>query len=198
MDGNLQAHSKSHSQPGGEPRQAHQQGTHITSASALNTMGIPAKSSSLDPFERAGKFHAISQEHSKFNIFISPLICTTCAQICRRLTKPLRSRAVRSSIFTSLTLPPNELQSFCTHTELHLLPASSSGYLLPALPCLVTFLLSRTNQQTWLLAASCVPRWCKTAAEEFPAISLPRAWGKSLTCQCLPSNSDLLRRKDLC
>lgn len=137
----------------------------------------------------------------------------------------LRSREVRFNISTSLTFPQNKLKSCCIHAELHLLPtsssdellppnkssfslsalrelhllpASSSDYLLPPLPCLVMSLLRRTNQQTWLLAASCVPRWCTTAAEEFPAISLPRAWGKNLTCQCLPSNADLLRRKDLC
>lgn len=57
---------------------------------------------------------------------------------------------------------------------------------------------SRINkQQTWLLAAFCVPPWCRTAAKEFLVISLPQAWEKNLACRCLPSNADLLGREDL-
>lgn len=80
--------TKSHSQSGGEARQPQQQGKHIKSASALTLLENSCQEAqALIPLRERGKFRVICREHSKFNIFISPQICTTRAQIRGRLAK---------------------------------------------------------------------------------------------------------------
>lgn len=126
MDGNLQhtpraTVSQEGAQAGSTTRLPHQR------ASALTPWEFLPGSSGLNPSEGVGMFHVISQEHPKLGIFIS----THVHRFVGDSQNPLRSRAVRFKNFTSLTFPQKKLQSSCTHSELHLLPSSSSDELLP-------------------------------------------------------------------
>lgn len=202
IDGNLYADTKKYSQwetqTGWPTRQSPSKATCTT----LTCQENPARSlmpQSPREREQAGSMQFL-QAHSKLIIFILPHIRIMCTGMCETqnilwevekldLTFPLLplSHTIKKTLRSEWTI----------HIKPHLLTASSSNYPLPAIHCHVMLLLSRINkQQTWLLAASCVPRWCRTATKGFLAISLPRAWEKNLTCQCLPSNADLLRRRD--
>lgn len=152
------------------------------------------------------------QAHSKpsITISISPHECMMCicvhdSQILLWVVERLSCRFPLLSFFLKQQKPAPVFLDFIDFIQNHWIsyksPAPNSLFLQLGAP---SHSLSRNTswsrinkQQTWLLAASCVPPWCRTAAKEFLVISLPRAWEKNLICRCLPSNADLLGREDL-
>lgn len=168
-----------------------------------NTRRILPGSLGFSPLKREGESHAVSPSTFKIKHFHFATYMHRMHRHVWDSKNSLRSKEVRLNISTTPTFPHHKKRNLKSFQALNSYKTLSPNSLFlqlptPAILCHVTLLLSRINkQQTWLLAASGAPQWCRTAAKGFLAILLPRAWEKNLTCQCPPSNADLLGRKDL-